>query len=44
MADASPAVVAAFSRKYDGWDVTDDTVDGERVIMEIHVARWLLGR
>lgn len=41
---ASPAMAEAFSRKYHGWDIQDDIIDGERILIEIHVTRWLLGR
>ncbi|MCG5437859.1 hypothetical protein [Micromonospora foliorum] len=36
-------VVEAFARKYDGWDVGRQVgPDGERVLLEIPVRRWLL--
>ncbi len=44
MARASTTVAQAFSRKYDGWEIHDETVDGERTLIAIHVTRWLLGR
>jgi F420H(2)-dependent biliverdin reductase len=37
------AVVEAFARKYDGWDVSRQVgPDSERVLLEIPVRRWLL--
>lgn len=39
---AGSLVLGAFERKYDGWDIQDDSIDGERVVITIHVSRWLL--
>lgn len=36
-------VVCLFAQKYSGWDVTDETTDGRRVLLEISVDRWFLG-
>jgi PPOX class probable F420-dependent enzyme len=41
-ADAEPRVSAAFSAKYDGWDIHDTSVDGRRTLVKIDVSRWLL--
>jgi PPOX class probable F420-dependent enzyme len=38
-----PHVLEHFRRKYDGWDVSDESVDGPRVLVRITVVRWLLG-
>lgn len=38
-----PEIVARFARKYEGWDATDESTDGPRVLLEIPVDRWLLG-
>ncbi len=36
-------VVAAFADKYGGWDVTERVAqEGDRVLLEIPVRRWLL--
>ena len=40
--EASAGTVAAFAAKYDGWDIRDASVDGERVLVTIRVERWLL--
>jgi len=32
----------AFSEKYDGWNIADESVDGPRVVVEVRVDRWLL--
>ena len=40
---AVATVIPLFARKYDGWNVLDETVDGARVLLEIPVERWLLG-
>ncbi len=32
----------ALQQKYDGWDPFDDSDDGERLIVEVPVVRWLL--
>jgi hypothetical protein len=37
-----PHLVALFAQKYHGWDATDDTQDGPRVLIEIPIDRWLL--
>jgi PPOX class probable F420-dependent enzyme len=37
-----PQLVDHFAAKYDGWDVTDETQDGPRVLLEVLVDRWLL--
>ena len=37
-----PHLVALFAEKYDGWDATDETQDGPRVLLEVPVDRWLL--
>ncbi|ADU08825.1 MULTISPECIES: TIGR03618 family F420-dependent PPOX class oxidoreductase [Micromonospora] len=38
-----PEVVAAFAKKYGGWDIRQPvTPDGERVLLEVPVRRWLL--
>jgi hypothetical protein len=37
-----PLVVDQFAAKYDGWDVTDETRDGPRSLLEVPVDRWLL--
>jgi len=48
VASASPlgetlaGIAEAFARKYDGWDIRDESVDGERVLVKIRVERWLL--
>ena len=42
MVDVRGEVADAFARKYIGWDIRDDSVDGERVVIEIRVGRWLL--
>ncbi|WP_411701047.1 pyridoxamine 5'-phosphate oxidase family protein [Conyzicola sp.] len=38
-----PDVLSLFARKYRGWDVADEATDGERVLLQISVDRWLLG-
>lgn len=38
-----PQLVDCFAAKYDGWDVTDESQDGPRVLLEVPVDRWLLG-
>ena len=40
--EASGGTVAAFAAKYDGCDIRDASVDGERVLVTIRVERWLL--
>jgi PPOX class probable F420-dependent enzyme len=41
--DFPAAVVEAFASKYGGWDVREPvTPAGARVLLEIHVRRWLL--
>ena len=35
-------LVAQFADKYDGWDATDERLDGPRVLIEVPVDRWLL--
>lgn len=35
-------VVDAFAAKYNGWDVSDDSQDGPRVLIQILTARWLV--
>jgi PPOX class probable F420-dependent enzyme len=40
--EASAGTVAAFAAKYDGWDIRDAFVDGERMLVTIRVERWLL--
>jgi hypothetical protein len=40
---AFPDVVRFFAQKYGEWDITDETSDGRRVLLEISVDRWLLG-
>ncbi len=38
-----PAIVAAFAEKYAGWDIRQPvTTDGDRVLLEVPVRRWLL--
>jgi PPOX class probable F420-dependent enzyme len=37
-----PDVVALLAEKYDGWDATDESHDGPRVLLEVPVDRWLL--
>lgn len=37
-----PHLVALLTEKYDGWDATDETQDGPRVLLEVPVDRWLL--
>lgn len=39
-----PHLVALLAEKYDGWDATDESQDGPRVLLEVRVDRWLLGR
>lgn len=34
--------VAAFETKYRGWDASDESQDGPRVLVEVPVDRWLL--
>ena len=41
--DFPAEVVAAFAAKYDGWDITNDEVDGSRVLLEVRTDRWLFG-
>ncbi|MEV0004071.1 TIGR03618 family F420-dependent PPOX class oxidoreductase [Micromonospora sp. NPDC050980] len=42
-AEFPTAVVKAFAHKYDGWDIRRPvTPDGDRVLLEIPVRRWLL--
>ncbi|MEU5564365.1 pyridoxamine 5'-phosphate oxidase family protein [Micromonospora musae] len=41
--DFPAPVVAAFARKYDGWDVRrPETPQSRRVLLEVPVRRWLL--
>lgn len=42
IAAAAAAVPRAFAAKYDGWDVTAQVPDGERVLLALEVRRWLL--
>lgn len=35
-------LIGLFADKYDGWDATDETQDGPRVLIEVAVKRWLL--
>jgi hypothetical protein len=42
-AESFPDAVSLLAQKYDRWDVTDETTDGQRVLLEITVDRWLLG-
>ncbi|WJJ14424.1 pyridoxamine 5'-phosphate oxidase family protein (plasmid) [Prescottella equi] len=35
-------LIGLFADKYDGWDATDETQDGPRVLIEVAVTRWLL--
>lgn len=37
-----PHLVALLATKYDGWDATDESQDGPRVLLEVLVDRWLL--
>lgn len=37
-----PHLVALLAEKYDGWDATDESQDGPRVLLEVSVDRWLL--
>ena len=38
-----PGIVAAFAEKYGGWDIRQPvTPDGDRVLLEVPVRRWLL--
>lgn len=41
MASLTDEVAAEFAEKYDGWDVADESVDGERRLIEVVVTRWL---
>ena len=36
------AIVTDFAAKYSGWDITADEPDGQRVLIEVPVTRWLL--
>ncbi|MGC0363920.1 PPOX class probable F420-dependent enzyme [Rhodococcus sp. 27YEA15] len=36
-------LVRLFAVKYGGWDATDESLDGPRVLVEVRVTRWLLG-
>lgn len=38
-----PVIVERFAQKYCGWDATDESQDGPRVLIEVPVERWLLG-
>ena len=38
-----PTLVSQLAEKYGGWDVTDESHDGPRVLLEVPVDRWLLG-
>lgn len=38
-----PEAISLLAKKYGGWDVTDETADGQRVLLEIPIDRWLLG-
>lgn len=38
-----PNAVSLFAQKYRGWNVADPTTDGQRVLLEISVDRWLMG-
>ena len=38
-----PDALTLSARKYRGWDVADEPADGQRVLVEISVDRWLLG-
>ena len=38
-----PDVVELFRLKYHGWDVSDESVDGPRVLLRITVVRFLFG-
>jgi PPOX class probable F420-dependent enzyme len=40
--ESAAGIAEAFARKYDGWDIRDESVDGERVLVQIRVDRWLL--
>lgn len=40
---ARPDVLDALAAKYSGWNAADPTEHGPRVLVEITVARWLLG-
>ncbi|GAB3911699.1 hypothetical protein GCM10011575_28880 [Microlunatus endophyticus] len=41
--EAFPELIEAFAVKYSGWDATEETQDGPRVVLEVPVVRWLLG-
>ena len=40
---SSPEAISLFAEKYGGWDIADESTDGQRVLLEISVDRWLLG-
>ena len=42
LGDTPAGIAEAFARKYGGWDIRDESVDGERVLVTIRVERWLL--
>ena len=42
MGETPAGIAEAFARKYDGWDIRDESVDGERVLVRVRVDRWLL--
>jgi PPOX class probable F420-dependent enzyme len=35
-------ITSAFAGKYNGWNITDESPDGERVVLKIKPDRWLL--
>jgi hypothetical protein len=37
-----PHLVHLLAEKYDGWDATDESQDGPRVLLEVPVHRWLM--
>lgn len=41
--DVPPAVIDGLARKYNGWDVRDESVDGSRVVLKMTPDRWLFG-
>ena len=43
LADVPPLVVEGLAKKYGGWDVHDNSVDGHRVALKMPIDKWLLG-